>query len=204
MEKLFGYIVMTVFVFFSFGCSLKSTPPITEFTLTGKEKGFDVNATKCSLKTLKVLEPFGSNKYTINDLYYVVLPYEENSYTQSSWIEPVSTMLYNEILKALRESRLFRSVANYSSVTKGKYILEIEISDFKQYFTHDKKYSYGIADITFTLVDSENYLPIAQHEIYKKIKTDSLDARGGVKALNRAQQESIEDMITWLDETCQK
>ena len=203
MQKWLINTMVLGFAFISFGCSVKSMPPVTEFALITEQKSFDVSSKKCSQKSLKVLEPFGSNKYTINELYYVVLPYEENSYTQSSWIEPVSTMLYNEILKAIRESALFGNVANYSSVAKGEYILEIEINDFKQYFTPDMQHSYVVSDITFTLVRSSNFVPIAQKEIYKKIKTSSLDAKGGVEALNRAQQETIQEMISWLDRTCQ-
>ena len=204
MRNMLIYTILLGVAFLGSGCSVKSTPPITEFALIGDHGGFEVSSKACTESTIKILEPFGSNKYTINDLYYVVLPYEENSYTQSTWIEPVATMLYNEILKAVRESGLFGNVSNYSSVARGDYILEIEINDFKQYFSHDQKESYAVSHITFTLVRSDGFIPIAQQEIYKKIKTNSLDAKGGVEALNRAQRETIKELITWLDGICQR
>lgn len=204
MRQILIKSILLSFALFSLGCSIRNVPAVNEFTLTGKNEGFQTSANNCKDKSIKILDPFASNKYSINDLYYVILPYEENRYIQSAWVEPVSTMLYNEILKAVRESRLFGYVSNYSSLSRGEYLLEIEINDFKQYFMPDKKRSYVVSDITFTLIKSNGLKPIAQQEVYKKIKTDSLNAIGGVEALNRAQQETIEKMIKWLDRTCQK
>ncbi len=190
---------------FSMGCSVKSTPPVTEYAIIGKSVGYDrLKDTHCRDASLKILEPFGSYEYSVNELHYVVLPYEENSYTQSAWVQPVSTMLYNEILKAIRESRIFATVSNYSSVAKGDYVLEIEINDFKQYFTPSQKRSYIVSDMTFTLVGGGDFLPVSQKVVYKKIKTKELNAKGGVEALNQAQQETIEEVVKWLEGTCKR
>lgn len=196
--------VIIGFAFLSMGCSIKSTPAVTEYALVGNNAGYDLNITRCKDATLKILEPFGSYEYNVNDLHYVVLPYEENSYTQSAWVQPVSTMLYNEILKATRESRIFAAVSNYASVAKGDYVLEVEINDFKQYFTPSLKRSYIVSDMTFTLVKGDDFVPVSQRVIYKKKKTKEENAKGGVEALNQAQRETVAEMIEWLEDTCKR
>ena len=143
MMKHLLLIFMGAMLFFG-GCSIKSSPPVDEYTIVleqNQTRHYD-RVQKCKAKSLKLLEPFGAYAYTTNDLLYVVLPNEENKYNLSAWSEPLATTLYTKTLNALSKSGLFGSVSNYSSVAKGDYILEMEINDFKQYFSHDLKRSY--------------------------------------------------------------
>ncbi len=182
---------------------VKSTPPIDEYTIVLKTKP-DKPAGKsvCNNKSLKILEPFGTDEYTISDLHYIVLPNQENSYNQASWSDSISNILYQKILFSLKEYRLFKSVTNFSSVATSDYILEMEINDFKQYFTNDLKSSYVLLDLTFTLINSKHFQIIAQKEFKKKVPTKSLDAKGGVDALNTAFNETVPEILTWLSGVC--
>ena len=186
------------------GCSVKSSPPVDEYTIVLKP---DTTSSvpfseKCSKKSIKLLEPFGAYEFSTNDLYYVLLPNQENRYNLSSWSQSISGTLYAEILNAISTSKIFGSVANYSSISKNDYILEMEIHDFKQYFSSDMKHSYVIADITFTLVEAKRFRIIAQKEFRKKLDTKTLDAKGGVEALNDAFNEIVPEVLSWLTGVC--
>lgn len=201
MKKLL-FVLVGIIVFFG-GCSIKSSPPVDEYTIVLKQKLESVKASsKCQDKSVKLLEPFGAYAYTTNDLHYVVLPNQENRYNLSTWSQSVAGTLYGEVLRAVAKSGLFRSVTNYSSVAKSDYILEMEINDFKQYFSSDLKRSYVVADLTFTLVENRHFKVVAQKEFTKKVQTKSLDAKGGVDALNDAFNEIVPEVLAWLSGVC--
>ena len=202
MKKLL-FVLVGIVVFFG-GCSIKSSPPVDEYTIVLQAGQIEPAepAGKCRSKSVKLLEPFGAYAYTTNDLRYVVLPNEENRYNLSAWSQSVAGTLYEELLRAVAKSGLFGSVANYSSVAKSDYILEMEINDFKQYFSSDLKHSYVVADLTFTLIETKHFKIVAQKEFVKKIETKSLDAKGGVDALNEAFNGIVPEVLAWLKGVC--
>ncbi len=202
MKKLL-FVLVGIGVFFG-GCSIKSSPPVDEYTIVLKADQVKEaeRSSKFKSKSVKLLEPFGAYAYTTNDLHYVVLPNQENRYNLSTWSQSVAGTLYGEVLRAVAKSGLFGSVANYSSVAKSDYILEMEINDFKQYFSSDLKHSYVMADLTFTLIETEHFRIVAQKEFVKKIDTKSLDAKGGVNALNDAFNEIVPEVLAWLSGVC--
>ena len=201
MKKLL-FVFVGIMVFLG-GCGIKSSPPVDEYTIVLKQefKGMKASS-KCQSKSVKLLEPFGAYAYTTNDLHYVVLPNQENRYNLSTWSQSIAGILYGEILRAVSKSKIFGSVANYSSVAKSDYILEMEINDFKQYFSSDLKHSYVVADLTFTLIETEHFRVVAQKEFVKKIDTKSLDAKGGVEALDSAFGEIVPEVLAWLSGVC--
>ncbi|SFV56341.1 Putative lipoprotein [hydrothermal vent metagenome] len=202
MQKVLAGLI-SVFFFLS-GCSVKSTPPVDEYTIILNDLSkSNIKSTKCHKSVLKILAPFGAQEYATSDLNYVVLPNEQNRYNLSIWSNSLSSTLYKEITKSIKQSTLFESVINYASVAKSDYILEIEINDFKQYFLKDLKHSYVVVDLTFTLIEQKHFRVVAQREFMKKIKTKSLDAKGGVEALNNAFKDVTTEMISWLEEVCQ-
>ena len=204
MKKIF-FTLLGITLLFG-GCSIKSSPPIDEYTIVLQQNAYKhLQHTKksCSDKSLKLLEPFGSYEYTTTDLHYVLLPNQENHYNLSVWSQSIAGTLYAEILNAISKSKIFGSVANYSSVAKNDYILEMEINDFKQYFSPDLKHSYVVADLTFTLIEAKRFKIVAQKEFIRKIETKSLDAKGGVEALNEVFNEIVPEVLTWLGGVCQ-
>ena len=195
-------VLIAIVIFFE-GCSIKSSPPSDEYTVVLQKLPQGTLAYGvCHDKSLKVLEPFGSNEYAASDLHYVVLPNEENHYNLSSWSQPLASTLYREMLRVFEKSKIFGSVANYTSIAKSDYILEMEINDFKQYFSSDMKHSYVVADITLTLIESKRFSIVAQKEFVQKIDTASLDAKGGVDALGSAFEKIASDAVIWLAGVC--
>ena len=202
MSKLLSALI-GIALFFG-GCTIKSSPPIDEYTIVFKQdrNPIPIHESKCSTESVKLLEPFGAYAYSTNDLHYVILPNEENSYNLATWSHSVSGTLYTEILRAVAKSGIFGSVTGYSSVAKSDLILEMEINDFKQYFSSDLKHSYVVADLTFTLIDAKGFRIVAQKEFVKKIDAKSLDAKGGVGALDDAFNQIVIEMLVWLRGVC--
>ena len=199
------YLLISLVPFMLGGCgSTKGVNPKDEYTIVLElpKRVTSSKASGCKESSLKILEPFGAYEYTIDGLFYVVLPNKQDRYTLSSWTESVSSMVYREILQALKQSRLFKSVSNYSSIAKSSYILEMEINNFKQYCTKDLKKSYVAIDLTFTLIDAKNFKVIAQKEFIKQRQSRSNDAKGGVEALNSAFGELVPEVIAWLEGVC--
>jgi len=196
------FTLIGIVIFFG-GCSVKSSPPVDEYTLMLEEHAISTtHSAKCSGKSIELLEPFGAYEYTTGDLHYILLPNQENSYNFSEWAQPIAAALYEKTLQAISKSGLYGSVANYNSVAKSDYILEMEINDFKQYFSPDMKHSYVVADLTFTLIDAKHFKIIAQKEFRKKIDAKTLDAKGGVQALNNAFNRIVPEIVSWLEELC--
>ncbi len=184
------------------GCGIKTVPPMAEYTLKPQQDFQKTRQSSCKEKTLKVLEPFGSLEFTSNDMYYVVLPYEKNRFSQSSWAQSVTSNIYAQLLEVLRQSGSFKGVANYASVAVSDLVLEVEINDFKQYFTGDLQHSYVVSDITVTLVDAKKHTQIAQKRIFEKIETKTLDAKGGITALNEAFGKTLKELTIWMAKEC--
>jgi len=195
------YIYFLIFVVFFTACSVK-TPPLEKYTLNPKLTIPKTKNNTCKDKSIKIIQPFSSNIYVINEIKYVVNNLEENSYNNSSWSISISDTFYFNILKALRKSEVFKNVENYATVSVSDYILEVEISDFKQYFSKDLKKSYIVADVTFNLVDKKSLKTISQKRFYKKIPSKTNDVKGGVEALNKALDDILKEMIVWIEGRC--
>lgn len=199
MKKLF---LASVTALMFFGCTTKTVQAPTQYTLKTQLETSKEQQSQCKSKSIKIFKPFGSMEYASSDIYYVVLPHEEDIFNQSAWAESVSSIVYRGVLDAVRDSGVFGGVLNYASVSKSDLALEIEINDFKQYFEHDLKSSYILSDITFTLVDTANLSTIAQKQIRKKIEVKSLDAKGGVEALSSALNQTLNEAVEWMAESC--
>ncbi|NPA65588.1 MAG: hypothetical protein GXO11_01765 [Epsilonproteobacteria bacterium] len=194
------YIMSLIIALLFIGCS-QEVPPTKKYILDIEIPKNVNNKFTCKEKSLKILSPYASYEYTTNNLYYV-LDSQEGSYTQSAWAKAPATEIYALLLKNIRKSAIFATVENYTSISQGDINLEIDIQNFKQYFSSDEKHSYVIADITLSMVDKKTFTIIAQKNFYKKVITDSADAKGGVEALNKALAELLPEMIQWIGNSC--
>ncbi len=196
MKQLLFLCMSLLFI----GCS-QEVPPVKRYRLEVQIPKVQLKKSYCEQKSLKILFPSSTYEYTTNDFYYVQGD-EEGIYTQSNWVRTPANDIYYLILKNIRKSGIFHTVESYSSVAKGDLNLEIEIEDFKQYFSKDAKRSYVVVDLTLTLIDKKNYQVVAQQSFYNKILTTSADAQGGVVALSRSLEFLLPQMIKWLGENC--
>ena len=193
-------ILSIVFVaLFLTGCSV-TTPAVMEYRLTPK-----ITATpqqKCKSKSLKLLAVKSPNVFKTQQMRYVIEPFTEGSFTQSSWAYSPNSMLQRELYLALDRSSAFEAVYDYDSLGDAKWLVELHLDEFVQYFDAAQKDSFVRIAIDVTLYDGKSKRVIAKHYFTKKIPTQSADALGGVDAMNKAFGLILEDIVEWIEGSC--
>ena len=197
VKNIFVLVIMVLF----FGCATK-TPPVQKYTIETAPNIKAVKNSTCKTKTLKILEPYSSDEYLLNELHYVVGENEQNRYNYSAWSVPLVNKIYILLLGSLRKARIYKTVLPFSSVASSDEVLEVEIDNAKQYYNKELTSSYVVVDITLSLIDKKTYTIKSQKRFYKKVATMSLDAKGGVEALSKAFDELLVEMIKWSKEQC--
>jgi cholesterol transport system auxiliary component len=182
------------------GCSVSK--PVTEFRLNTNLPKIDIKSEKCLSKTIKVSQPFCEKSLETLQMNYMHGKNKMYEYTESSWADSPSNAIGYEVVKALREMDIFKSVQSSKSRSKAEYILETSINDFVQYFDEDLKESYASVVINFTIIDSKKDEVIATKKFQSTIKSSSLDAKGGVEALNKSLSEVLKESSIWFGEMC--
>jgi len=183
------------------GCSTM-VEQATEYKVTTQIKEKSFTSESCKDKTLRVRDVFASDSLMSDDMKYIIDTDKELAYTQSKWAISPDKILTAEILKSVRASGIFASVHNSKSRIYTNLSLESDVEEFMQYFDKDTKNSISKVVITFTLVDNRTKKILGTKRISKEIKTDTLNAAGGVKALNKAFSEVLDENNIWLDEVC--
>ena len=197
--KLYFFTVILVTLFS--GCS-SPTPPITEYRIVSDKILFDTNSSKCSGKSLKVSEAFSSSALMSLDMNYATNVNKQFTYSQSQWSSSPNNAITSEIVKLIRDTNIFKTVQISKSRTKNDMILEISIDDFMQYFIKNNQESFVNVQITLTLVDSKTSIATATKTFEVKIDSKTLDAEGGVEALNLALHEILLQSAKWIGGVC--
>jgi len=192
-------IIITLFILS--GCS-RTTPAISEFRIDTNIAHLQNNFRGCQKKSLKVEQSFSNDSLKVLDMNYGVGNNREYRYTQSQWADSPNNAVTFELAKMLREAKLFKSVEISKSRAKDDLILETNIEKFMQYFNKDETKSYALVSINFTLIDAKTNIVIRSKKFQTKIKTKSLDAKGGVLALNKALQDVLVQIREYLSGVC--
>jgi cholesterol transport system auxiliary component len=195
----FIYIFIAIFILS--GCTTK-VPSVSEYRISTKINPLNLTQQSCKDSSLKIAQAFSSNVLMSTDMSYAQGEYKQDSFSQSEWAESPNKAITNQIVKYIQSSKLFKSTQIAKSRTKSEMVLETNIEDFMQYFSPDEKTSYANVVITFTLLDSKNSI-ISSKRFTSKVDVKTLDAEGGVEALNKALENVLFDMGNWLGESCQ-
>jgi ABC-type uncharacterized transport system auxiliary subunit len=194
--KYFLIMIVTFFI----GCTTKE-PAVTEYRVFVKSQK-KVQHSKCKDKTLRIIPTITTPDLMTEDMRYVLDDIEENSFTKSSWNQPLNTAISAELVKLLNNSSLFRYISVFKSIGNSDYLLESRLDDFKQYFYSDKNESYVKVDLTLTLLDKKTSKIIGQKRFFIKKDINSIKAKDGVKALNESLDEIFKEVIFWLRGLC--
>ena len=186
-------------ILFMSGCGIK-TAPITEYKINTKIQRLDLQKNRMIDKSLKVSQAFSSNSLMSLKMNYVQGNFKEYAFTQSQWSQSPNKALTLQMVKLLRNTGLFKSVQVSKSRSKSDLILEICIEDFMQYFDKDLTSSYVNIEMTLTLIDTKDNSVIASKTFYSKLKSRTLDAQGGVEALNIALENILLSSAKWFEE----
>jgi len=192
---------ISIFIFIFVGCGA-TQPYITQYKITSTNFKKDITTKLCKDKTLKVMQSFSDNTLMSRDMNYMVGKYQQLSFTKAQWSTPINKMITLNLSNTIRELNIFKSVQNYKSRIKSDYILESNIIDFKQYFSKDLKSSYVKVIIDISLIDYNSNKVIASKTFSSIMNSETLDANGGVKSLNKLFSNTLKQIALWIVNIC--
>jgi len=198
MKVLYSFIVFLVLLS---GCST-TKPTVVEYKLSLEDLKASGLSDGCKDKSLKVTQAFSSNSLMSLDMNYMIGKSKIYSYSQAQWDNSPNKEITSQIVQLLRDSKLFKTTHNSKSIVKSDMILETTIEDFMQYYDEKISTSYVKVSINMTLLDAKTAKVIASKTFSTKLKSTSLDAEGGVDALNKALRDVLEDSLKFLSEVC--
>ena len=194
------YFIAILIAFIFSGC-IASKSPVVEYMIDAKMAHKDI-VDGCNSKSIKVLKSFAPSKLQTLNMNYTQGNSKVFSYSQSMWAESPSDAITLEVVKLLRDKRLFKTVNVSKSRAKTDLILETNIEKFIQYFDKDLKTSFVEVSLTFTVIDVKTNKVIASKNFKTKEMVSTLDAMGGVKALNIALGRVLLNSIDYFKEVC--
>lgn len=177
------------------GCSTQ-TPPMNEYILSSASlaPSFIESAAPYTLK----MAPPKARPSLISKLFY----YREGenkigSYLYSQWVDAPAAMLDRLLYTSLQQNRLFSTTLSSGSNASGDLVLESMLHDFSHRIDRSG-HSMGEIDITYTLIDTKTKKVIASKRFTASSPTPTVDAQGGVIALDHAATHIIEQCSAWL------
>lgn len=197
MKTLFIAILLFMFS----GCST-TTPVVSTYRLAPTMSDDAVNVQSCKSKSLKVAQLFSSTALKTTKMHYALSDYEEFAFNQSEWVESPNAAMSALLVQSITKSNLFSSVSSYSSRSKTDYVLEGNIDEFQQYFDEENRKSFVKVKVSLALIDKKSAKILKTTRFKIKKESDSLDAKGGVKALNLALETVLKNTNGWLGEAC--
>ena len=183
------------------GCSL-TKPSMTEYRINLNSSTTNLTVGGCVNKSLKVSQAFSSSTLMTKDMSYAQGADKQFVYSQSQWSLDPNHAITSEILTLVRDMRLFKSVQSSKSRSISSWMLEINIEDFMQYFIEDSTASHVNAVISLTIIDSKSSKVVSSKTFKSRVEVDTLDANGGVEALNRALLNTLVQSREWLAGVC--
>ncbi len=185
------------------GCGTKNPPMVEHRLYVQKQSVAAPSQRSCQQKDIKVALAFAKSALMSQKMRYVQGDFFEYAFSNSEWAQSPNRALTQEIFENIRDSSLFRSVQNHNSRSKSDYILESNIEEFVQHFDENQEESYGVVRLSFVLIDAKSSKVVESLHLHKRVKSESDDAKGGVKALSQALQEALAQQSVWLQKVCQ-
>lgn len=194
-------IFISTLIFLLSGCSAPQ-PPVTEFRINSKVISGDFSSKGCLQTSIKVAQAFSSNTLMSKDMNYAQGSHKQFSFSQSQWADTPNRAVSSEIAKLLRDIKLFESVLVSKSRSRSSWLLETNIEEFMQYFNEDSTKSHANVVVSLTIVDTGTGKVVATKTFSSIVDTKSLDADGGVEALNRALLDVLQQSSEWFGGVC--
>ncbi len=194
------YIIVSLIFMFT-GCST-TLPTLVKHKISPQLSLEKQKSSTCSTKSLKVSSAFTSTNLMSKDMSYVVDDSKVYEYSESAWLNNPNRSISREYVKMLRELGIYKSVQSSKSRTKTDLMLEIDIDEFMQYYSDDLKRSYSRVHLNLSIVDAQTSKVVATTSIRSQVDTKTLDADGGVKALNEALEDVLSKSAKWFIKGC--
>jgi len=193
-------LLLLTFLIFT-GCSVTNAP-ITEYRIAPQVKSIDYSSSLCKDKSLKVAQVFSLSSLRSKKMNYALHDYQEFSFTESEWAISPNKSITKAIVKSVRASDIFSNVTSFKSRSSSDMILETSVEDFMQYFTNRDEKSYVNVVMSMTLIDAKSSKSVATKTFTKRVDVKSMNAYGGVNALNTALETILQEQNVWLESNC--
>ena len=183
------------------GCTV-TTPSKAEYRIAPTMEIKSVQKSTCKDSSLKIAQAFSASTLMSKKMRYIYDEQQEFTYSESAWSRSPSRSITAALLKSVRDTKLFKSVINYKSRSRSNLILETNIEEFIQHYEEDNEESFVSVVISFSLVDAKTSKTIDTTTISVELETQTLNAKGGAEALNKALIEVLEKNNEWLGSIC--
>ncbi len=199
MRLLLPILLLSVFL----GCASK-VPMATKYKISvnAQEEPLNVKNSQCSSQSLKVMQAFSSSLLMSSDMYYILDSDKVFPYSKSEWAIAPNKMMSSKIYEMLRDMKLFKTVQRSKSRTNSSWLMESTLEDFMQYYENNNKESYVKISINLTIIDNNSSKVIASNVFKVKVKAKTMNAEGGVMALDKALSEILAQSASWFVKEC--
>lgn len=185
------YVILLLFVLLLGSCS----KPVTIYSID-KAPSQTIKYSQYKNKTIKIAYPKSIKDMMSRD---IVIKYDTNRqsiYSQSFWAENINRLSMSYITEVLESSGIFKTTINYSSYIKSDYLLESYIHQMHHHI-HESG-STAVVSIKFNLLDASNYRFIKTKRFDYRIPTTNQDAKGYIRANQKAFNQLQNDLINWI------
>ena len=188
--------LFSIIPFILIACIGEKVPPADIYTLSPIWND-NKPLLKQSNKIIKLAPIRATRSLTSTQIHYKDSDYGLNSYVYSQWNDSPVKLLQTFFQVNIDQSKLFKAVLPAISVSKADLILESTLLDFTHHIKNDKA-SEGVIRIRFYLIDNVSNTVISTSEFVAKEVAVSVNAQGGVEALNKASITIGHQLIEWL------
>jgi cholesterol transport system auxiliary component len=193
MKQVYLFIAVMLF---TTACATRTYAPYSEYALqttTPKQQSKQVCVHK-SVRVAKALVP----QILMHKKMYYVKGLESYTYSQSRWAQRPVSLITQAILQSLQNSNIFATVVSADSKAKTAYVLESRVDSFIQYYDVKKQNSHARVAISFFLIDTKSARVLKHMHFEKELRSQSRDAKGGVRALNQLLSDAVYALVVWL------
>lgn len=187
-NKIYILLVLLFFV----GCSTKQNIINIDHYSIGFNSTISLN--KKIDNTILIDEVNVNNAFNSRSIFYTQKEYSFEEYLKNKWINFPSFMMHNQLIDSFNSSKIFKSVLVKKSKLEFDYMLKTDV--IKLFHSVEKDKSYAILKIKFDLIRDNKVNKTFSYN--KKVLCESTDAYGFVKALNKAFEEVINDLLLKL------
>jgi len=158
-----------------------------------------MQSSKYKKKTLKVSYVYADSTLQSRSMFYVEQERKQFAYRESTWAKSPQVMIHQAVMDMMRKSAAFGYVQGPKSKVLSDFLLETRVDNFGQYFSEDEKRAMAKVTLTFTLLDAKKHTVVMSKTFSAEKRLPSLNAAGGVMALNMALSDLLNSASLWIE-----
>lgn len=185
------------------GCALpgptKTPAQKTYFLQSDETPNKSPSALSDSCALLRISSPVSSPGFTTSRMAYSVEPQRVDYFAYHEWVDSPAKMLATLIESQLDHRGLFRAVVKDSPDIRTHYRLDSELQRLLQIVDADK--SWVVLEVKVKLIAVADHTLLNSRTFAYSEPASQANPEAGVAAANRAAQNFLDDLVTFLTET---